>query len=331
MVIGENSDLALFLFFNCKARHLGILRTLHQLNMSPRGGGGGSSGSGGRSGGGSVSSSSGSKGGNLFGSGGTRGTSSYSGGSKGGSSSRRPSYSGSSKGGKGPKSPSYLGGTKGGRGSKRPLGGNGRHSCDDDDSDDDDACPYTSAAIPSKNNPFSFLSRRTHVQPRDQSQNVFEDIKEPFAAFENHLLFESQSAGSQNSMNAAHVTPEYDSRSICQAPHGNKCKVLLCGVASDPVPFFLGLVLLFLLGAILSTSSKGREHHKRPRKAKEDAKRTYESHTGGIKVMHIEFADSSKAGDTKAANLADVETATSNVEMEEPVEGCEKPCKFVVW
>ncbi|KAI4273652.1 MAG: hypothetical protein L6R38_006281 [Xanthoria sp. 2 TBL-2021] len=290
--------------------------------MSPRGGGGGSSGGGGRSGGGSVSSSSASKGSSLSGTDGRSGSS--------GIGSTRPSYSGSSKGGKGSKSPSYFGSTNGGSGRKRPLGGNAHNSCDDDDSDDDDACPYTSAAIPSKNNPFSFLSRRAHVQPRDQSQNVFEDIKE-LAAFENHLLFESPSTGYQNGMDAAQMSPKYDPRTICQAPYGSKCKVLLCGVASDPVPFFLVLVLLFLLGTICFTSSKERAHHERSRKAKENAKTTYESHTEGIKVMHIEFADSSEAEDTKTAVLADVETATSNVEMEEPVEGCEKPCEFIVW
>ncbi|KAI4228611.1 MAG: hypothetical protein L6R36_001467, partial [Xanthoria steineri] len=239
--------------------------------MSPRGGGGGSSSGGaGRAGGGSVSSSSGSKGGGLFGSGGTKGTSSYSGGSKGGRGSTRPSFSGSGNGGSGSNRPSYFGGTNGGNGRQRPWGGNARN-CWDYYRDVDYACSYTSAAIPSKNNPFLFLSRRAHVQPRGQYQNVLADAKEPFTAFEDHFLSDSQSAGSQNSMKAAQAMPQYHSWSICQAPpHGNKCTNFACSVASDPVPFFLGLVLLFLLAASFFARSKEREQHERSKKEAEE-------------------------------------------------------------
>ncbi|KAI4232715.1 MAG: hypothetical protein LQ349_004838, partial [Xanthoria aureola] len=295
--------------------------------MSPRGGGGGSSSGGaGRAGGGSVSSSSGSKGGGLSGSGGTKGTSSYSGGSKGGKGSTRPSYSGSTNGGSGSNHPSYFGGTNGGNGRKRPWGGYARN-CWDYYSDFGYACPYTSAAIPSKNNnPLSFLSRRAHVQPRGQYQNVLEDAKEPFTAFEEDLLSDLQSAGSQNSMTAAQVSPQYDSWSICQGPHGNKCTKFVCGVASDPVPFFLGLVLLFLLAASFFARSKQRKHHERSEKeAEECADGIDNSQTEDTKVVHIEYADSSEAAEDEAVGAADVERAISGIGMEEPTdEACEE-------
>lgn len=287
--------------------------------MSSRGGGGGSSSGGaGRAGGGSVLSSSGSKGGGLSGLGGTKGTSSYSGGSKGGKGSTRPSYSGSSNGGSGSNRPSYFVGTSGGNGRKRPFGGYGRN-CWAYDTDFGYACPYTSAAIPSKNNnPFNFLSRRAHVQPRGQYQSVFEDAKEPLGAFENHLLSEPQGAGSQNIMETAQISPQYDSWSICQGPPGNKCTKIVCGVASDPVPFFLGLVLLFLLAASFFARSQERKQRERSKKeAEKCADGIDDCQTGDIKVMHVEYADSLEAADTEAVDAAGVEMAISGIEMEE--------------
>ncbi|KAI4107692.1 MAG: hypothetical protein LQ339_002598 [Xanthoria mediterranea] len=299
--------------------------------MSPRGGGGGSSSGGaGRAGGGSVSSSSGSKGGGLSGSGGTKGTSSYSGGSKGGRGSTRPSYSGNSNGGSGSNRPSYFDGTNGGNGRKRPWGGNAR----DYYRDVDYACSYTSAAIPSKNNPFRFLSRRAHEQPRGQHQTVLEDAKEPFTAFEDHFLSDLQSAESQNSMKAAQAMPQYHSWSICQAPpHENKCTKFVCSVASDPVPFFLSLVLLFLFAAGFYARSKQRKQHERSKKkAEECADGIDDSQTEDIKVMQIEYADSSEAADTEAEDAAGMETAISDVGMEEPiVEDCEEQHEIPEW
>ncbi|KAL9636637.1 MAG: hypothetical protein Q9204_002185 [Flavoplaca sp. TL-2023a] len=257
--------------------------------MSPRGGGGSSSAGGGRS---SVSSSSGTRGGSLSGSSGTSGTSPYSGGSRGSSGPKPPSYSSGSNGGGGSKSPSYVGGVYGGSGSTRPMGGSARNSCHDIDDEDDDACTYTSAAIPSKNNPFSFLSKRARVQPHGQSRIFTEYSKEPSAAFEDSLLFDSHGAGVIPFWSTAQKTPEYDSSSLCQKPYKSKSETFARGVASDPFTFFLLAALMFLLGSMISDSFENQKTSKREKKAKKYAKRVDDLYIKGIMGQHIEHAES---------------------------------------
>ena len=274
--------------------------------MSPRGGGGGSSsgGGGGRSGGSSVSSSSGSRVGSLSGSSGTSGTSSYTGGSKGSSGPKPPSYSSGSNGGGGSKSPSYVGGVHGGSGSTRPMGGSARNSCHDTDEEDDDACTYTSAAIPSKNNPFSFLSKRARVQPQGQSRIFTEYSKEPSAAFEDSLLFDSHGAGVIPFWSTAQVTPEYDSSSLCQQPYKSKSETFARGVASDPFTILLLAALMFLLGSMISDSFENQKTSKREKKAKKYAKRVDDLYIKEIMGQHIEHAESPETEAVHAKGMA---------------------------
>ncbi|KAL8995073.1 MAG: hypothetical protein Q9169_005109 [Polycauliona sp. 2 TL-2023] len=286
--------------------------------MSPRGGGGSSSGGSGRSGGGSLSSSSGFRGGSSFGSGGTIGISSYS------SGSTPPSYSGDSKGIKGSPRPAYSGGSMAGRGARQSWSGNARYSCDDDDGDDDASCAYASAAIPSKNNPFGSLSRRAPVQPRVQPRNVFEATKEPSAASENHLLLQPQSTRCTGITSTAQVTTAYDSWSLCQPPDGSNCKALFCSVASDPAPFFFVFVLLLLLGTICFGASKIQEHQKRSGRYKNYAVTTNEWPVAEMKVLHIEIADTPEAEDIKAGLVADLDLPHCTAGIEERVKDCKE-------
>ncbi|KAL8900463.1 MAG: hypothetical protein Q9192_001060 [Flavoplaca navasiana] len=273
--------------------------------MSPRGGGRSSSaGGGGRSGGSSVTSSSGSRGGSLSGSSGTSRTSSYAGGSKGSSGSKPPSYSSGSNGGVGSKSPSDIGGVHGGSGSTRPMGGSARNSCHDTDEEDDDACTYTSAAIPSKNNPFNFLSKRAHVQPPGQSRIFTEYSKEPSAAFEDSLLFDSHGAGVIPFWSTAQTTREHDSSSLCQEPCKFKSETFACGVASDPFTFLLFAALMFLLGSMFSDSFESPKNSKREKKAKKYAKRADDLYIKEIMGQRIEHAESPETEAVDAKSMA---------------------------
>ncbi|KAL8656828.1 MAG: hypothetical protein Q9226_002544 [Calogaya cf. arnoldii] len=291
--------------------------------MSPRGGGGRSSSGGGRSGGSSVSSSSGSKGGSLSGPGGSRGTSSYSGGSKGGSGSTIPSYSGGSNRGSGLKPPSYSGGTYGDSGSR---GSSGRKKAPKSNYNGAGHA-YTSAAIPSKNNPFSFLNRRAHVQPNDQSSNVFEYVKEPFVAFDDQLLFGPQNTEFQNGMNGSQITPGYDSGSIFQAACGSECEALLSDVARDPrIPFLVVLWILYLWAVYMAPSLLARMYSafkkERARRRKRSRKpigpfcRPLERGAEECKLCGIQYEDSSDEKDIKIAGATDEELAFSKELLE---------------
>lgn len=172
------------------------------------------------------------------------------------------------------------------------MGGRARNSCTNIDDEDDGACTYTSAAIPSKKNPLDFLSKRPHLQPRDQSRIVPEGTKVPLAAFADNLLFDSHSAGVKNRTDAAQTTQKYNSRSLCQRPYGSNCEGFACGVASDPFSFLLLVALIVLLESMFFDSFETREILKREKRAKKSPRRATEPYIKDIMVQHIEYAES---------------------------------------
>ncbi|KAI4272845.1 MAG: hypothetical protein LQ337_005034 [Flavoplaca oasis] len=172
------------------------------------------------------------------------------------------------------------------------MGGSARNSCHDTDEEDDDVCTYTSAAIPSKNNPFSFLGKRAHVQPHGQSRIFSEYSKEPSAAIEDSLLLDSHGVGVIPFWSTAQVTPKYDSSSLCQQPYKSKSETFACGVASDPFTFLLVIALIFLLGSMFFDSLETPKTPKHEKKANKYAKRADELYIKGVMGQHIEYAES---------------------------------------
>ncbi|KAL8771616.1 MAG: hypothetical protein Q9209_003059 [Squamulea sp. 1 TL-2023] len=263
--------------------------------MSPRGGGGSSSGGGGLSGGGSVSSTSGSMSGSMSGSGSRGSSSSYSGGTKGSKGSNNlgsSSMSGSSsKGG----SSSYSGRTKGGKVPKGSVGGKAptyHYSAP--------TSTYSSAAIPSRNNPLSFLTRSAYLKPHDQIQYMIGDTKQWRAAPQESYQSGSESAGSGNRMDAAREMPKFDPTDVRQSPHRSSGEVnALCGRGSYNFDASIGiccfvLILIILLGEVCH-SFLGRKERKRSGKSQGLAKGTDKSAPKTIVVEYMGFLDSTQA------------------------------------
>ncbi|KAL8780810.1 MAG: hypothetical protein Q9213_006283 [Squamulea squamosa] len=248
--------------------------------MSPRGGGGGSSGGGGRSGGGLVSSTSGSKSGSMSGSSSKGSSSSGSGGTKGNKGS-------SSKGG----SSSYSGGRKGGKVPKGSVGGkagNYHYIAPTD------AC--TSAAIPSRNNPFSLITRRAIFKPQDQIQYMIGDKEQRPAAHQESHLSGFESAGCGNPMDAAQGMPICDPTGICQSPHKFSGEVnTLCGKEPCDFDALIGIICFVLILIILLGEAchffLGRKERKRPGKSQEFAKSTDKPAPKVIEVEDMGFSD----------------------------------------
>ncbi|KAL8814935.1 MAG: hypothetical protein Q9223_005881, partial [Gallowayella weberi] len=256
--------------------------------MSPRGGGGGS-------GAHSISSSSGMRGGSNSGSS-----------SKGGSSSTSGSKDSSPcnpSGTKGGTSSTGVGGSnsKGGKSPKMPTSGHGSHGSHFNSATE----TYTSAAIPSKRNPFSFLSRRSDTKPLGQTIN---ETGEKSAAYRQGFLSGLNGAGYLEGMDAANKIHKHDIPNICQTPY--KPYADINPVCSHNISNWsaVGIIfgsLIIVFGPVICLCVfLARKKQKSSKKARKSTRIAGERSADEVDAMDLDFMDLSRTEIVKAKALA---------------------------
>ncbi|KAL8807899.1 MAG: hypothetical protein Q9182_000365 [Xanthomendoza sp. 2 TL-2023] len=166
--------------------------------------------------------------------------------------------------------------------------------------------PYTSAAIPSKNNPFSFLSRRS--APESLGQNV-DETEEQSAAYQQGFLSGFNGAGYFKGMDAANKIHKYEILNICQTPYKPYADInSVCGRDINDwwvsTGIVLGsLILLFCLTICPCVFLK-RRSRKSSKKARDSMKVAGEWPADEAEAMDLDSLDLSRTESIRAKTLA---------------------------
>ncbi|KAL8681225.1 MAG: hypothetical protein Q9224_006872 [Gallowayella concinna] len=177
--------------------------------------------------------------------------------------------------------------SKGGNPPTMPISGHGTHGSHHNSATDS----YTSAAIPSRNNPFSFLNRRSRSKPLGQ---IIDETEEQSAAYQQGFLSGFNSAGYFKGMDAANKIHKYDTLKICQVPYKPYADTnSVCGREINDWMVSIGIIYgsIFLLFCLMICRRVflQRRKQKHSKKAQASSKIAEERSAEKVEAVHLDF------------------------------------------